>query len=756
MDKKPVKLIAFWVCFGIGLALGYTNCAEIGDLDSETFEARIVLEEGLITINNNANYTKTTDVILSLKNDEADEVYVTNIAQCGSGGEWQPLKPTMNWTLPVTDQNVSVYAKFRKKDSHGESPCTSDSIVHDDVAPIIMISEKPPAISRNKKVAFVFSAGDNTSGIKGFQCSLNDQTSYKACSSPYSLTLNDGNYTFYIMTFDNAGNIQKFSHAFKVDTSTPKAVTITGKPPGQTKQVNATFSFTKTTDITRTQCKINESLFTNCTSPVSYGALKDGINSFSVRGYNKAGNVSPTASFTWQIDNGKPTLSFIKTPKEADQSAQFTFEFSAIDKVTGVKQVLCKLDKEAFTNCTTLKSHDLKNLSYGSHTFLVKAIDNVGNVSNVISKSWQRVALNYTLASPRNLQVIQRNNNNVGQIPIISALPTATKKVVITLFDSQNKVVSTKGINREDLKIINNTFTQNYSALGRNEWYKLQVELIDNKGVRTHMATVPKVGVGEVFLTAGQSNSVSSGEKPLPNNALSSFAYYNESGKITWKKDIDNYPDRGSAWAPFVNYMTEKLKVPIAISMVGCGGTHVKQWLPPVLKPDEAAKCGNTPQKIGGLYLRLLDASLELKNFRAILWHQGESDTTRDYRHLYASMMESIIKNLNTQTKRKIPWFVANVSYVPGADVDKTKNCAKTGKPNQRQSRMVQVRRAQQSLWNKKIALKGVDSDPWWGPVYRKHSDCIHFNARGQVVLGEGWAKSVLKEFESSDWGKVH
>jgi polysaccharide biosynthesis protein PslG len=73
-----------------------------------------------------------------------------------------------------------------------------------------------------------------------FECKV-DATSFKGCSSPYTLLrLPDGTHAFYIRAIDAPGNVSLIQgRAFKVDTHAPAAPQITGTDPASPANDNA-------------------------------------------------------------------------------------------------------------------------------------------------------------------------------------------------------------------------------------------------------------------------------------------------------------------------------------------------------------------------------------------------------------------------------------------------------------------------------------------------------------------------------------
>ena len=92
------------------------------------------------------------------------------------------------------------------------------------------------------------------------------------------------------------------------------------------------------------------------------------------------------------------------------------------------------------------------------------------------------------------------------------------------------------------------------------------------------------------------------------------------------------------------------------------------------------------------------------QSFRAVLWHQGESDAEQpDPKRtlpgkLYRQYLEQLIRASRREIGWDAPWFVALVSSHGGEGVP-------------------DIRAAQKSLWDDGIALEGPDSDALRGDL---------------------------------------
>jgi hypothetical protein len=118
--------------------------------------------------------------------------------------------------------------------------------------------------------------------------------------------------------------------------------------------------------------------------------------------------------------------------------------------------------------------------------------------------------------------------------------------------------------------------------------------------------------------------------------------------------------------------------------------------------------------------------------FRAVLWHQGESDanqkdTTRTLSgKVYRESLEKLIRDSRKDLGWDAPWFVARVSYhVPGDE----------SSPD--------IRDAQSSLWKDGIALEGPDTDALKSEWRDGGGKGVHFSGPGLREHAAKWAEKV-------------
>ena len=272
-------------------------------------------------------------------------------------------------------------------------------------------------------------------------------------------------------------------------------------------------------------------------------------------------------------------------------------------------------------------------------------------------------------------------------------------------------------------------------------WFQLEVRQRRGDSV-VAQTQIEHLGIGEVFVVTGQSNSANHGEelqKP-------------QSGWVTtfdgthWRPALDPQPGAsgggGSFLPPFGDALSRRLGVPVGLVACGIGATSVREWLPkgsrfpnpPTLTQRvrrlDSGEWESDGAAFEGLVSRL--TPLGPGGFRAVLWHQGESDANQAdaSRTLAGARYREYLSTVIQESRRRIgwepPWFVAQVSYhVPGDEAS------------------ADIRAAQASLWQEGIALEGPDSDALKGPLRDSGGKGVHFSGPGLREHGKRWADKV-------------
>lgn len=315
-----------------------------------------------------------------------------------------------------------------------------------------------------------------------------------------------------------------------------------------------------------------------------------------------------------------------------------------------------------------------------------------------------------TVHSPLNWQVFQRRTKSEGAIRLSGRVKPACDQVEVRVTGRSPAGELPGGWRRVPLA----PRTRGFLAVldtPAGGWYTVEVRALKD-GQQVAETKIDQVGVGEVFVGAGQSNSTNCSEELLKvaGGMVATF-----SGS-EWRVADDPQPGchdktgRGSFWPAFGDAMAERFKVPIGVAVTGHAGTSVNAWQPG-----------------GELFNWFETRVLQLGpgGFRAVLWHQGESDVGMSAAD-YEDRLSRVIRGAQSTAGWEFPFFVAQVSY---------HNPANPSYPS--------TRTAQKSLWDKGVALEGPDTDTLGGDHRERNGQGIHFSGKGQRAHGQMWADKV-------------
>lgn len=234
------------------------------------------------------------------------------------------------------------------------------------------------------------------------------------------------------------------------------------------------------------------------------------------------------------------------------------------------------------------------------------------------------------------------------------------------------------------------------------------------QGIETWTGSV-RVGVGEVFLVAGQSNAVGSAQTLFRAPSDVRSARLQPDGGLHWQAGDDPQTDLGggSPWPELGRLITTQERVPVGFINVAMGGTHIGDW------------AVGTP-----LHARLVKAleATRPHGVRAVLWLHGESSRSGepegDDRDYHATLKALIADSQRVPGLPPVPWVVARVGHTGFAP-----------HPGHR--------RAQERLWREGVALPGPDLDDL-GLAWRE-VDRVHLAGGAQGEVARRWLTSLKR-----------
>jgi hypothetical protein len=235
-------------------------------------------------------------------------------------------------------------------------------------------------------------------------------------------------------------------------------------------------------------------------------------------------------------------------------------------------------------------------------------------------------------------------------------------------------------------------------------WFTLQVRGTLN-GQQVSIAQVDRVGVGEVFLIAGQSNSQGyyrddtgklwgvQGASDDRVNCVSNFANFRSLGKGNFNTTDDSNVDfpkpifskldaeteiapRGYGswyWGILGDLLANRLKVPILFFNVGWYGTSSKNWYESAL--GQRTKSEFIEELFpAGMPYKNMKSVLNYYNsqygLRSVLWMQGESDNFKSVStNDYIRNLRTVIEKSKEDFGKDITWVISQSSYYESGNV---------------------------------------------------------------------------------------
>ena len=322
------------------------------------------------------------------------------------------------------------------------------------------------------------------------------------------------------------------------------------------------------------------------------------------------------------------------------------------------------------------------------------------------------------ITSPEPFQVFQRQADGTANITI-SGTVVSTCNLIAARLVYLTADGSELGNETEWKTIVSTEKSADSKFLGTINahagWFRLELHFSLNESI-VNSTTVSPVGVGEVFITAGQSNSANHGSPTLtPTGArVSSW------GLDGWQFAADPQPiatgEGGTPWPHLGDLLVQRYDVPIGLISVGWAATSVEQWIPTTESDDLFSRIELALEEVGP------------QGVRAILWHQGESDLALETStEEYAQRLGEVINTSRDVAGWQLPWIVARASYLPSYSDE---------------SLALIINAQQLVIDNDPLTFEGPYTDDMIGEEWRY--DTVHFNEAGLIEHAIRWNHSIV------------
>jgi hypothetical protein len=335
--------------------------------------------------------------------------------------------------------------------------------------------------------------------------------------------------------------------------------------------------------------------------------------------------------------------------------------------------------------------------------------------------------------SPRDYQVFQRQTRDSGTVQVRGAISGDGDGLSVRIAKGAwTRVPVDAATHRFDAAI----------PARAGGFYVFEYRIVKGRK-KQGVFSIPHVGVGEVFVIAGQSNSTNYGEVKQRTASRMVASFNGDAWTIADdpQPGVQDNSHNGSFIPAFGDALYARYHVPVGVACVGHGSTSVRQWLPKgermavqptmtrFVEPVGAGQWEATGQLFDGMMKRI--GQLGAHGFRAVLWHQGESDAHQKPEHdisgeTYRAMLEGIIQASRQRAGWDFPWFVAEASYHTPDD-----------------PLCPEIRQAQERIWRDGVALAGPDTDKLTGDNRQNGGKGVHFSEKGLHAHGELWAQKV-------------
>ena len=377
------------------------------------------------------------------------------------------------------------------------------------------------------------------------------------------------------------------------------------------------------------------------------------------------------------------------------------------------------------------------------------------------------ISAQINITYPISRAIFQRNNSNQSPIYIAGNYTTFADKIEARAV--ARPMTPTQGTTTNWTTIQSNPSNGYYfgtlNVMGG--WYDIEVRHW-NGTTLLGTALLQRIGIGEVFVIAGQSNATGDGDLksqgnygPMANDDRVSVVNYSvsfptnyggivlpraEFSRLDSTFNISPFGVSAWCWGALGDTLTKRLNVPIAFFNGGWSGTGSNAWRESA--NDSTATPFNFFTMPRGMPYGNLRAALHFYvaqfGVRAVLWHQGETDNLQNIdRNTYGNNLKTVITRSREHSgKSNLAWVVSKATRFKGLGITNSR----TWQPViDAQNDVIGVNGNSQPNYTPQV-FEGPATDGLVGPNIRT-SDSIHFVGTGHRILASVWNQRLSTTF---------
>lgn len=325
-----------------------------------------------------------------------------------------------------------------------------------------------------------------------------------------------------------------------------------------------------------------------------------------------------------------------------------------------------------------------------------------------------------TVTVPTDRAVYQRDNSNKADVTVTIKFET-TAKIEARALDGDKELCNWSLLTQDSSDLT--MYTGKLNGIPAGGWYTLEVQAKDySTSDVIATATVEKFGVGEVFITGGQSNSCNFGGAKQTAEEDTVSAFDPKTGK--WQHCEDVQPKNsgfssgngeGSPWPAMGDALVSEIGVPVGFLSTGRGGASIEE--------------------LNTVYYNTIKEGIEIMKpygVRAFLLHQGEADSGngKTKYDAYYDQLTKLIEKSREDAGYNITWMIAKASY--------------TWYSTEAQEK--EITDAQEAACNNYDIFRGADTDSLLKADGYRHTDDLHLSEKGLIEHGRRWAAAVFEK----------